>query len=395
MSSNHELSTHELAKPLRIVMFRILPVGITASVILGVIIWLLGVFNLLSGSERFALIVAEISSLLTVSVAALYVSLRSLKRWFRRPSVSETNTHHERFRLVMNGAIFVTICSVVATLLALVILGLDMQTIIEIAGAVVLLATIAVLAICSRYTGVSFSTDFSRLIEELQASSESMVRSYQSMGEQLSTELHNSMTEVSQRLQEQGERQASSMESLTRAIDGLAEKYEDVAREAEDMRRIQEEAAEEAREARRKEEERVEAQKEREEQERIRIMPRPRVGMSWTGTIFHHLVVQVFNDGMPGYNLRVTIQVREQRPFTVSAPSIRSQELKTWDIGDVSGYYTSERFSMTVRLSDARGREYTFRQEFEYRRELSGFWRRTLGIAFTPSGLTRPQLADE
>jgi hypothetical protein len=377
-----------LSRPLETAIFRIIPIGFAISLFLGLALWALGRGEVIPGSERFALSLGALSLLVTISAAALFVSSRALGKWFRRPSPSETNLYHERFRLVMNNALFVTLCILVVTFLALAVFGVAAEMIVEIAGAVILLFTIAVLVICSRYTAVSFGADLSQVIKELRASTEMTMSSYQAMAEQLSRDVHSGMIELSDGLQRQGERQASAIEGLSRAMESLAERYAEAAQITEDVRQIQEEAAEEARQ---REEEEQAARERREEQERIRMMPRLLLGMSHAGVVFHHLNVRVANQGMPGFNLRVAILVNDRSRRPVSATSIASQEPKTWNIGDVGEFPVTAQFIIVARVSDAAGRTYSFQQEFQYRRRVSGILGRTVGVSFLPAGLIAPR----
>lgn len=381
-SADYERHLVELSKWLRIAILRILPIGIIVSLIS----WFLGTF---AGLQELAWTIAESLLLLTFLIGAFYVSSRCLWKWFRRPAISEASVHHDVFKLVTGSALFVTFSALVIVFLALFVLGVDLNTIVEVAGAVVLLVTIAVLLICSRYAAVSFSADVAQLIREIRASGESLAKSYESVAGQLVRDLDANMNRVLDELEKQGERQASSIESLAGAVGELAEASREAAEATEEARRLQKEALrlqeKRSREAEERQKQREEARKQREEQERKRMKPRLSLRMFHTGVVFHHLRVQIHNGGMTGHNLRIVGFTDSLRRFSVSAEDIASQGYRTWDVGDVGDFSPRARFDLKVSVADARGRVYAARTHFSYSRE-TGFLGRTVGVRFDPRG---------
>ena len=387
-----ETSLTQWSNPLRVAIRRILPIGVFLSSTLGFLAWLLGSFSWIVGLEKWGLRIFELSLLFTFLLAVLYVSWKSLGKWFQGSFLSETSIHHERFKLVTFSILFVILCVPFVVFLALAIFGVGMEIIIGLAEAVVLVVTIAILLICSRYTAESFTADVTQLIRETRASGESLIESYQATGAQLVEDFDTNMNKILEKLEEQGKNQVSVLGDLASAVREVANVLREEKKLVEESRLLQERAVslqeEMAEEAKLITREREQARTEREEHERSRMMPRPMLRMYHTGIIFHRLEVQILNVGMPGYNLQIMFFPGTASQFQIIAGSIMSQERKSWDIGDAKDYPSGTRFRISTSVADASGRRYLFRAEFRYVR-IAGLLDITRSIRFEPSGFSQ------
>ncbi len=390
-----ETSLTQWSNPLRVAIRRILPIGVFLSSTLGFLAWLLGSFSWIVGLEKWGLRIFELSLLFTFLLAVLYVSWKSLGKWFQGSFLSETSIHHERFKLVTLSILFVVLCAPFVVFLALMVIGIGLEIVIGIAETVVLVVTIAILLICSRYAAESFTADVTQLIRETRASSESLTMSYQATGAQLIEDLDTSMNKIVEKLEEQAESQVSVLSDLASAVKEVADVLKEEKKLVEESRLLQERAVslqeEMAAETKLIAKKREQARHEREEQERLRMMPKLMLRMYHTGIIFHHLKVQILNIGMPGYNLEMVFFPNTPSRFQISTESTMSQERKSWDIGDAKDYPSGTRFKISTTVADARGRRYLFRAEFRYVRIAGPLLDITRSIRFEPSGFIQPK----
>lgn len=323
-------------------LFRIIP----ASAVLALVVGL--VANRVA-DETLALQTSALTISVTLMLASAYVIVGVL--WGKREvkDSERLSPIHDSFKEWLATATLLFAYLFVSLFLLLILLSPDPEFSVTIIGTGVLIATIAFLAIFTRYTAMSFSADMRELIRESKSSNESLVTSF--------------------------------LEGISQLAQGFSENLSAVIKVLEKERIEEREALMKMAE---------DARRRREEEERLRMMPRLGIKLRYRGLLFHSLIVDVFNRGLSGQSLEVSLTPIGKKSILIPGGDLGAQQRKSFDFGDVSRFPLGADLRVLCAVADLKGRKYTFKADFHYKRTLGPLGLATKSITITPQKYVFP-----
>lgn len=302
---------------------------------------------------------------------------------------------HERIRIWFTWwALLLGFVAIFAASIGVLVLGSPKGYTIDTAVGLPVV-TILFLGLLSRYTTRSFTADVRYLTDETTQASKHLGDAITSASQSQIDAFATSTRALVEEIRTQSSRQQETLASLNVVMNRVSGLLEAQAQAAEAARRVQEaeRARADAEEERRREDERIRLQSQAEEDQRLQLMPQIAIGMRSSGAIFHHLHLDVLNQGRTGRNVETTISVNSQQRRAFRLGDLPAHGIRSFDLGDVGGFPDSATFEVKVSASDVGGQRYTFQTEFNYTRS-RGLFGITTGISIVPSGLQRAVLLD-
>lgn len=255
----------------------------------------------------------------------------------------------------------------------------------------VLVVTIGILAQLTYFSARSSSTDLSRVAKEIETTSARTQTQFADSVGGLQKAFVEETRALLREVGDQGARQASLLAKMATSLDHLAVVVEEQLETGRQTRQLVKEAREEQRRAEvRAEEEKRHSEQERieiAERERLRYQPQLAAQIRVTGTLWHHLQVDVSNRGMVVTGAILTVDTHGVLKGQWALGNLEGPTPKSTDAGDVGQVPNDTTIDVLVDVRDGQGRPYRCSAAFQYHQSRGILGQvRAQDIAYRPSG---------